>query len=88
MLAMKSGSALAGKKSAFVAVLGDQRVGPLVIAIEDRDAEPMMRRVSREVCAHDGQSHNANVSFVSHGFSAHLGDRSPLLALRRRAGKF
>jgi hypothetical protein len=47
-----------------------------------------VRRVSREVCAHHGQSHNANVSFVSHGFSAHLGDKSPVLALPRRAGKF
>ncbi len=70
MLAMNSGSSLAGKKSAFFAVLGDQLVGPLVIAVEDRNAESMVRRVSREICAHDGQSHNANVSFVSHGFSA------------------
>ena len=75
------------EKSAFFAVLGDQRVGALVIAIEDRNAEPLVRRVSREVCAHDGQSHNANVSSISHGFSALFGGKSPLLALRRRASK-
>ena len=56
------GEGLGREETAFAAVLGDQLVGPLVIAIEDRDAESMSRRVSREVCAHDGQSHNANVS--------------------------
>ncbi len=77
MLATNSGSVLGREESAFLAVLGDQRVGALVIAVEDRDAEPLVRRVSREICAHDGQSHNANVSFVSHGFSALFG-ASPL----------
>ena len=76
------------EKSAFLAVPGDQRVGSLVIAIEDGNAEPLVRRVSRQVRTHDGQSHNANVSFVSHGFSKHLRDKSPLLAPQRRAGKF
>ena len=61
------------EKPAFFAVLGDQRVGALVIAIEDRNAETLVRGVSREVCAHDGQSHNANVSSISHGFSALFG---------------
>ena len=72
MLAINSGSALAGKNRPSLAVLGDQLVGPLVIAVEDRDAEPLLRRVSRQVCAHDGQSHNANVSLISHDFSAHF----------------
>ena len=67
------GQRLGREKTAFFAVLGDQRVGALVIAIEDRNAEPLVRGVSRQVCAHDGQSHNANVSFVSHGFSALFG---------------
>ena len=69
MLAINSGSAFGREKTAFLAVLGDELVGPLGIAIEDRNAESMVRGVSRQVCAHDGQSHNANVSFVSHGFS-------------------
>jgi hypothetical protein len=69
-------------------VLGNQGVGALVIAVEDRNAESLVRRVSGEICAHDGQSHNANVSFVSHDFSALFRDRSPVLALPRRAGKF
>ena len=88
MLAINSGSALAGKKRPSLAVLGDQRVSPLGIAIEDRDAEPMLRRVSREICAHDGQSHDANVSLISHGFSALFGGKAPVLALRRGASKY
>jgi hypothetical protein len=51
-------------------MLRDQLVGPLGIAIEDRDSELMPRRVSRQVCAHDGQSEDADVSLISHGFSA------------------
>ena len=76
------GQRLRREKLAFLAVLGDQRVGALGIAIEDRNAEPMVRRVSRQVCAHDGQSHNANVSFVSHGFSLFPG-KAPVLAPRQ-----
>ena len=69
MLAMNSGSVLAGKKAAFAAVLGDQFVGPLVVAVEDRDAEPMPRGVSRQIRAHDGQSEDADVSLISHASS-------------------
>ena len=65
----KLGQRLGREKSAFLAVLGDQLVGPLGIAVEDRNAESIVRGVSRQVCAHDGQSHNANVSLISHGFS-------------------
>ena len=75
------------EKSTLFAVFGDQRVGALVIAIEDRNAEPLVSRVPGQVCAHDGQSHNANVCFVSHGFSALFGGKSPLLAPRRGASK-
>src|SRR6202012_217466 len=56
------------KEAAFAAVLGDELVSPLGIAVEDRDAELMPRRISRQVCAHDGQSQNANVSLFSHRF--------------------
>ena len=87
MLAINSGSALGREEMAFAAVLGNQRVGPLGIAVEDRDPEPMPCRVSREVCAHHGQSHNADVSFVSHGFSAHFGDRSAVLAPETKGGQ-
>ena len=38
----KLGQGLRREEAAFAAVLGDQLVGPLVIAIEDRDAEPMV----------------------------------------------
>jgi hypothetical protein len=58
-----------------------------VIAVEDRNAEPLVRRVSREVCAHDGQSHNANVSFVSHGFLRAFGGQVACLSPAAKGGQ-
>jgi hypothetical protein len=72
------GQLFGGEKPAFLAVLGDQLVGALMVSVEDRDAEPLMRRVSRQVRAHDGQPHNANVSFVSHEVSARFSGASRL----------
>ena len=77
MLSINSGSPLAGKKRPSLAMLGDQRVGPLVVAVEDGDAEPMPRRVSRQICAHDGQSKHADVSLISHRSLARSWDRTP-----------
>ena len=80
MLAMNSGRALGREKAAFAAVLGDQLVGPFMVAVEDRDAEPMPRRVSRQVRAHDGQSEDADVSLISHASLPSLFGQDALLA--------
>ena len=50
----------------FAAMLGHEFVGPFMVAVEKRDAEPVSRRVSRQVRAHDGQSEDADVSLISH----------------------
>jgi hypothetical protein len=47
-------------------VLRRKLVGPFMVAVENRDDEPMPRRVSRQVRAHDGQSEDADVSLISH----------------------
>ena len=64
---------LGRKEAAFPSVLGDECVSPLVIAVENRDAEPMSRGVPGQICTHHGQSHDANVSLISHGSSARFG---------------
>ena len=73
---------LGREEAAFAAVLRHELVGPLGIAVEHRDAEPMPRRVSRQIGAHDGQSEDADVSLISHRSLARSRDRTPVLAPR------
>ena len=83
----KLGERLGREKAAFTAVLGDELIGPLMVAVENRDAEPMPRRVSRQIGAHDGQSEDADVSLISQGCLPRGTGEAHVLAFQRRASK-
>ena len=83
----KLGEPLGREKAAFTAVLGHELIGPLMVAVENRDAEPMPRRVSRQIGAHDGQSEDADVSLISQGCLRRGTSEAHVLAFQRRASK-
>ena len=78
----KVGEGAGRNKAAFVAMPGHQVSRPLVVAVEERDAEPVPRGVARKVRAHDGQSQNADVSLFRHVFLPRFPDKTSVLALR------
>ena len=62
----KVGEVAGREEPALAAMLRHELVRPFMVAVEEGDAKSVPRGVAREVGAHDGQSHDADVSLLSH----------------------